>query len=310
MSNESSTIDMGTVSTTHVHSPNRNHKDTIFRDLFGTEENKLNTLSLYNALSGKDYDDPGLLELTTLDNVIYMSVKNDISFLIDDQMILWEHQSTHNPNMPLRGLTYFAHLYTAWVERQDRSIFGRSLIKLPTPRYFVFFVGEEERPDKETMRLSDAFTSGPGDVEVTITVLNVAAGHNPRLMAACQTLADYAHLVKLIRSYNRYMELRDAIDEAVDYCIAHGVLAEYLRDKKAKVREMFLSEYDEATTMRRLREEAMREGYDEGHDKGYDEGRRSILEHLRDKVNAGSMSVQDALDFGFSEQELHDEVNQ
>ena len=83
MSNESSTIDMGTVSTTHVHSPNRNHKDTIFRDLFGTEENKLNTLSLYNALSGKDYDDPGLLELTTLDNVIYMSVKNDTNAMID-----------------------------------------------------------------------------------------------------------------------------------------------------------------------------------------------------------------------------------
>ena len=101
------------------------------------------------------------------------------------------------------------------------------------------------------------------------------------------------------------MELRDAISKAVDHCIGHGVLAEYLRDKKVKVREMFLSTYDEATTFRRLREEAMREGYDEG----YDKGRRSILEHLRDRVAAGSMSVQDAVDFGFSEQELHDEVN-
>lgn len=143
---------MGLVRTTHHYSANRSHKDTVFRDLFGTQEHKANTLSLYNALSGKNYDDPDLLEFTTLDDVLYMSVKNDISFLIDDTMILWEHQSTHNPNMPLRGLTYFARLYTAWVERQDRSIYGHTLIELPTPRYFVFFVGEEDRPDKETMR--------------------------------------------------------------------------------------------------------------------------------------------------------------
>lgn len=291
---------------------NRNHKDTVFRDLFGTEEHKANALSLYNALSGRDYDDLGLIELTTIDEVLYMSVKNDISFLINDEMILWEHQSTHNPNMPLRGLNYFARLYSVWAERQDRSVYGHVRIPLPTPRYFVFFVGEEDRPDKEVMRLSDAFMHGPGDVEVTVTVLNVSAGHNQGLMDACKTLADYAYLIHLIRGYSKDMELRYAIDKAVDSCIDQGVLSDYLRDKKAKVRDMFLTEYDEAKTLRQLRDEAIREGRDEGYskgfsqgrDEGYDAGRLSVLRLILKKIEDGAMSVQDAHDLGFTDDEL------
>ncbi|MDO4538147.1 MAG: hypothetical protein Q4B54_08295, partial [Coriobacteriales bacterium] len=229
---------------------NRNHKDTIFRDLFGTEQNKANTLSLFNALSGTNYEDPDILAFTTLDNVLYMSVKNDVSFLINFEMILWEHQSSYNPNMPLRGLSYFARLYASWIERNNKSVYAETIIELPTPTYFVFYIGEKKRPDKEILRLSDAFGTNKGSVEVTVTVLNINKGHNPELMAACKTLSDYASFIARIREYNKSMKLPEAVDAAVDYCIEHGILSDYLRDKKEKVRDMFLTEYDQAKTMR------------------------------------------------------------
>ena len=107
----------------------RIHKDSMFRDLFGSEEHKANALSLYNALNGSHYTNPDDLQLTTLDDVLYMHVKNDISFLIGDEMVLWEHQSTSNPNMPLRGLQYFARLYSALVDSMDANVYGSSLIR-------------------------------------------------------------------------------------------------------------------------------------------------------------------------------------
>ena len=117
--------------------PNRRYKDTVFRDLFGSEERKENALSLYNALNGTHHDDPAELELTTLDGVLYMGLRNDVSLLVGDDLSLWEQQSTRNPNMPQRGLKYFARLYAAHVERNGLNEYGTRLLALPTPRFVL-----------------------------------------------------------------------------------------------------------------------------------------------------------------------------
>ena len=118
---------------------NREYKSSIFISLFGAEKNKSNLLQLYNALAKTNYTDVNDLTLTTLDDALYMDVKNDVSFLIDSRMNLYEHQSTFNPNMPLRGLIYFAHLYQSYIEKNGVSIFGSTLIKIPTPQYVIFY---------------------------------------------------------------------------------------------------------------------------------------------------------------------------
>ncbi len=199
---------------------NRKVKDSVFRDLFGSPERKENALSLYNAINDSSYDDPSQLELTTIEGVIYMGHKNDVSFLLEDELVLWEHQSTFNPNMPLRSLSYFASLYDKYLAKLKLDAYGTRLITLPTPRYFVFYNGTANRPSKETLRLSNAFRNGPGDLEVMATVLNINEGFNRQIMEACDALRGYAHLVSLIRSFGATMNLDDAIHAAVQQCIA------------------------------------------------------------------------------------------
>ena len=240
---------------------NRKHKDSMFRDLFGSPERKGNALQLYNALAKTCYTDPADLELTTLDDVIYLSVKNDISFLVGDEMVLFEHQSTHNPNMPLRGLAYFARLYSAYVERAGANLYGSKLIVLPAPRYYVIYSGGSDRPARETLRLSDAFGGAEASIEVCCEVVNID-GSAGGIAGACPALAGYAFFVGRVREYNRVggVPLEDAVEAAIDDCIATGHLAEYLREKRAEVRDMFLTEYD----AERQRELDKREGYEQG----------------------------------------------
>ncbi len=134
---------------------------------------------------------------TTLSDVLFLGLKNDVSFLIDEELFLWEHQSTHNPNMPLRGLLYFARLYNTQVDKARLNKYRTTTVELPTPYYFVFYNGTAQRPDREVLRLSDAFSNGAEAdglspaLEVTATVLNINDGHNQELMAACQVLSDY-----------------------------------------------------------------------------------------------------------------------
>ena len=268
---------------------NRTYKDSVFRDLFGAEERRANALELYNALNGSSYTDPSVLDVMTIDDSLWMSVRNDVSFLVngDEEMVLWEHQSTHNPNMPLRGLVYFAHLYGRWVERSKRNIYASTLIKLPTPQFVVFYNGEGDRPERETLRLSDAF-GVRGCVEVEATVININARKNPTLIQASKTLEGYARLVELVRRYHKSMELGAAVDRAVNQCIEEGYLVEYLTAKRAEVRAMFILDYDMEEERRRnetevaiAREEGIAKGREEGLEEGRAEGREEGLEEGR-----------------------------
>ena len=253
---------------------NRNYKDNVFRMLFGSAEAKENALELYNAIAETSYTDPSELELNMIENAVYMGYKNDVSFIFRDEMHLWEEQSTYNPNMPVRGLTYFSRLYSKYLTQQHINIFTTAQKKLPTPRYFVFYLGTEEQPESSVLRLTDAFDYPElADVEVKATMLNINYGHNRELLEKCRTLKEYSELIQMVRQNEKTMYIEDAIDPAVNACIERGILREFLESHKAEVKEMFALEYHEELTRRDLREQAIKEGLEEGRANGLAEGR-------------------------------------
>lgn len=138
---------------------NRTYKDGLFRLVF---KEKKDLLELYNAIADRHYENPEDLIITTLDDAIYIGIKDDISFLVYDVLNLVEHQSSFNPNMPVRGLGYFSNVYQQYIERKHLNIYGSRLIELPTPQYIVFYNGKAEEPDRLELKLSDAFTKVEG----------------------------------------------------------------------------------------------------------------------------------------------------
>ena len=220
---------------------NRNYKDTVFRMLFSDRKN---LLSLYNAISGSDYDNPEMLEIVTLENAIYMGMKNDLAFIIDTDLFLYEHQSTYNPNMPLRDLFYISSEYQKLVDH--KSLYSSALQKIPAPQFVVFYNGTVKTKDYWVNHLSEAFEnlSGEPKLELEVLTLNINEGYNKELMEQCQSLKEYARYVHCVRKYAKELELSEAVRLAVDECIQKGILSEFLRANKAEVISMSIFEYD------------------------------------------------------------------
>ena len=207
---------------------NRQYKPTIFAMLF---QDKKRLLELYNALNGTHYTDPALLEVNTLENAIYLGMQNDLSFLIDSRMYLYEHQSTLNPNMPLRFLFYVTDLYSSLT--RDANLYGTKRISIPQPRFLVFYNGSQKMPDRMTVKLSELYHKGEAPFELEATILNINVGCNRELMDACKTLADYARYTQLVRDYAEEMPLNQAVERAVTECIREGILEEFLRENRS-----------------------------------------------------------------------------
>ena len=245
--------------------PERNYKDTLFRKIFGAEDKRSSRwrLELYNALSGKNHTDSDELEITTLENVIYIKMKNDVSFLVDSQMTLWEHQSTLNPNMPLRGLFYFSLLYQKHLVKLKKDLFTTTLIKIPAPQYIVFYNGNEDAEDVTKYRLSDAFIDfhEPCDFEWTATMININKNHNETLHKKCKPLYDYCIFVDRIKNnIKNNMEKEAAIDEAIEWAIKQNLLEGYIEEQRAEVKAVILTDFDQEQYDRNRR----REGFEEG----------------------------------------------
>lgn len=203
---------------------NRKYKDRLFRLVF---QEKKDLLQLYNAINGTDYQDETKLRINTLDDVVYMRMKNDVSFLIGNKLNLYEHQSTFNPNMPLRGLFYFAELLQGFLAENRHDVYKSTLVKIPLPQYIVFYNGMQEEPDKRELFLSDAFFNhqkkAQSSLECKVVMLNINLGHNRALMENCKKLMEYACFVSKIREYLTEMSLEDAADRTVHECIAEGM---------------------------------------------------------------------------------------
>lgn len=257
----------------------RNYKDTVFRMLF---RDSMNLLSLYNALNGTVYTDVEDLEITTLENAVYMNYKNDISFVFDSQLMLYEHQSTANPNMPLRDLFYVARI----LERRtkDQDLYGSAIVNIPAPRFVVFYNGADYQPERQILKLSDAYEKKPDnpELELVVTVYNINLGNNQELMRACHLLREYAEYVELVRKLAKKMTFPDAVEQAVDHCIRNGILKDFLSENRAEAIAMSIFEYDEEQHLKSEREQAYRSGKDEGIREGIAEGREEgIKEGLR-----------------------------
>ena len=246
---------------TDVLATNRMYKSRIFAMLF-SDRNEL--LKLYNAINGTSYDDPDLLQVNTLENAIYMSMQNDVSFIIEMRLNLYEHQSTYSPNLPVRYLLYVADVYSDYTK--DMNLYGTKAVKLPTPKFVIFYNGQAEQPDRKELKLSELFSIPDADpsLELKAVMLNINKGHNRKLMETCRTLEDYAEYTFRVREYAAEMPLDTAVEQAITECISEGILADFLRKNRAEAKKVSIYEYDEERHMRQTREEGMEAGYSQG----------------------------------------------
>ena len=231
-------------------------------------EDKRKLLELYNAISGKHYEDPELLEINTLENAIYMSMKNDLSFLIDAQLSLYEHQSTYSPNLSLRFFFYLSDMFSGMT--MDANLYGTKRVVLPVPRFIVFYNGEADQPDRQILKLSDLYTVKEEDpmLDLKVLMLNVNQGHNPELMEACHTLWEYAEYTGRVRKYAKEQPIAEAVERAITECIQEGILKEFLEKNRREAKNVSIYEYDQEKHIRQEREEAWEAGEKVGREAG------------------------------------------
>ena len=243
---------------------NHEHKSTLFCKAF---EDKKYLLDLYNGVNRTNYQNIDDLEVNTLENVVYITMKNDLSFLIDCNMNLYEHQSTMNPNMPLRGLLYLAQLYNKYIAKHNLNLFSSSAQKIPVPQYVVFYNGTQEQPDEQILLLSELFQKKDkrkhvdGCLECQARMLNINYGRNKELLNKCRRLEEYAIFVAKVRQYAAEdIEKREsAITRAIDECIEEGILADILKEQKAEVLELVLTTFNRELYEQGLKEDATKE---------------------------------------------------
>jgi hypothetical protein len=203
-----------------------------------------------------------------------MNMKNDLAFLIEASLHLYEHQSTVTPNLPLRDLFYVAREYERLTA--EKSLYTSAIVKIPTPRFLMFYNGMEEQPDCQVLKLSDAYEQKveEPELELKVTMLNINIGHNAALLEKCKTLKDYSIYVERVRQYAKEMPKEEAVDKAVDTCIKDGILADFLTKYKAEARSMSIFEYDEEKEMELIRQAEKEVGIAEGERRGRIEGER------------------------------------
>ena len=277
---------------------NFRYKDTVFRMLFS---DKVNLLSLYNAISPKRCDNIEELRVVTLANAIYMGVKNDIAFLIGDDIHLYEHQSTKNPNMPLRFLEYITAEYQRLSDK--KSLYSSNLINLPAPNFVVMYNGTEDVADHETMKLSSAFMRSSEDMssktksklELEVDVYNINAGHNEGILNACDTLKGYAEFVRRTRENQKTMPFEQAVSKAVDECIKGGILEEFFRANRSEVIGMSIFEFDREEHEKIIRAEEYAEGEARGEARGRIKGRvEALYELVRKNILSLAIAAKEA----------------
>ena len=252
---------------------NRKYKDSIFVDLFSEDEKaKENFLSLYNALHGTNLPLSCPVENIRLENVMYMNIINDVSCLVDGKIIvLAEHQSTINENMPLRFLQYIARLYEKLQTPTDRYL--RKLSKIPTPEFYVFYNGVEDYPETITLKLSDAFMTKPDSLplELEVKVYNINKSKGAEVLSRCKTLDEYSLFVEEVRRQTE-LDPENGFTNAVKICIEKGILKEYLQRKAREVINMLIAEYDYDTDIAVQRQESLMIGLQQGIQQGIQQG--------------------------------------
>lgn len=273
---------------------NREYKSDVFSMLM---EDRRNALDLYNAVNHSHYTDPDMVEICTLDRGISLTVRNDAAFMLDMNLSVYEHQSSVCPNMPVRSLIYFSTTLEQMIK--ESNIYGRKLVKIPTPRFVVFYNGEEKQPEQYELKLSDAFVRPvvSPELELVCRVYNINYGKNKELLSKCRFLKDYMTFVDYVRYYHKQYpndELLVAIETAIDRCIKEDVLRDFLVEHRPEVVKVIELDYtfDRQLTLERAdsREEGREEGRAEGREEGRAEGREEGRAEGREEGRAEGLA--------------------
>ena len=267
---------------------NRNYKDSVFVDLFAHDITaKENFISLYNALHGTNLDTKTTeIQPVMLERVLYMKYYNDIAMLIDGKIvILIEHQSTINQNMPFRFLEYIARIYEKITTKDEK--FGRKLVKLPVPEFYVFYNGKNDYPTESIMKLSDAFIQFDGKLknqlenanyplEISVKVININVDKENPILKHCETLKQYSEFIEQVR-FNIENAIPEPFTNAIKEAIKKGFLSDYLNRKSTEVQNMLLAEYDYDTDIAVQRKEAFDDGVSIGRNEAKLETAKTLL---------------------------------
>lgn len=242
---------------------NREYKDSIFVDLFYSDETaEKNLLSLYNALHDTDLKDEGIIKKVKIEDVLYKNFSNDISCQVGKEVFIFgEHQSTINPNIPVRYAMYAGRAYEQVLDKRDR--YRTRLVKIPTPEFYVFYNGKQNYPTQQELSLSDAFMTvvGTNSMELKVTVININIDKEHIILDKCKVLKEYSQFISAVRAY---ADKEDSIKKAIDECMDKGILEEYLKRKGSEVRNMLVAEYSYEEDIKVKQEEAMNEGLSQG----------------------------------------------
>ncbi len=284
---------------------NSKHKDRLFCFIFGREENKKWSLDLYNAINNTNYTNINDVQIFTIENVLYMGMKNDVALIVDDILSVYEQQSTFNPNMPVRELIYVSKLYNKYIKANRLNIYSDKLIKLPIPKLVVFYNGEKEKEDT-ILRLSDSFTDNSydthPDISVNVKMININYGKNTDILKQCKILEEYSWFIDKIRKYSISMEVKDAVNRALNEMDNGFSLKPYLLSNKAEVTDMCITEYNEEETLKAISDEKFAEGKAigkaegkaEGKVEGKVEGKNEDIAKIKQLVELGKISEEDA----------------
>jgi len=267
----------------------RNFKDSVFTKLFGDPEI---LRELYCALGGVHFSSDIPVSINTLENVLYMDLYNDISFVIGGKLIvLIEHQSTINPNMALRMLLYISRVYEKIINR--RTLYSEMKLTIPYPEFYVLYNGTELYPDECIIKLSDLFIKQNDYIlpeklfpllELKVKVININEGKNKEIMKKCKKLKEYSEFISKTNTFlYESGDREEAVKKAIQYCEKHGILKEFLEIHGSEVLNMLLTEwnleeakqvwYEDGITIGEARGEAKGEarGRIEGRTEGYEE---------------------------------------
>ena len=262
---------------------NREYKSDVISMMLQIPEY---ALDVYNAMNDSAYTDPDMIQIMRLENGISLSVRNDASFFISNYLNLYEHQSTYSPNAPLRFLIYLTNLLKKLIGKRD--LYGRKRVQIATPHFAVFYNGTEKRPEKEVLKLSDAFInrSDTPEIELTVTVYNINPNNNTQLLEKSEVLRSYMIFVNRVRENLEHQkkiaqnapeydeaayeeELEVAINEAIDYCVKHHIMEEFFRENRSEVTKSMVLDY----TWERREELIRAEEYEDGKREGLEIGR-------------------------------------
>lgn len=242
---------------------NREHKDSVFVDLFYQDETaRKNLLSLYNALHDTKYQDEEIIQKVKIEDVLYKNFKNDISFEVNGQVfVLGEHQSTVNPNIPLRCLLYVGRVYEQLIDKKAR--YRTTLVKIPTPEFYTFYNGKKDQPIEQELTLSDAFINPKrsNSVKLKVKVININSNKTHEILKKCEVLREYSQFIDTVR---KYADEANAIKKAIRECIERGILSDYLKRKGSEVENMLIAEYSYEEDIQVKQQEAEQQGRKQG----------------------------------------------